>query len=101
MINVHLVPHSHLDAGRLKTFDQYYYGSRNDIQHAFVQNILDNVIAELLKDKKRRLVFAKICSRFLENKVNLSLLDSSKLRLLSSINGGKNNRLMFKRMSGN
>ncbi|KNC22793.1 hypothetical protein FF38_04132 [Lucilia cuprina] len=56
MINVHLVPHSHDDAGWLKTVDQYYYGSRNDIQHAGVQYILDNVIVELLKDKSRRFI---------------------------------------------
>ncbi|XP_065357477.1 lysosomal alpha-mannosidase [Calliphora vicina] len=56
MINVHLVPHSHDDAGWLKTVDQYYYGSRNDIQHAGVQYILDNVIVELLKNKSRRFI---------------------------------------------
>lgn len=69
MINVHLVPHSHDDAGWLKTVDQYYYGSRNDIQHAGVQYILDNVIVELLKDKKRRFVFEKISLKFKDNKV--------------------------------
>ncbi|XP_013097339.2 lysosomal alpha-mannosidase [Stomoxys calcitrans] len=56
MINVHLVPHSHDDTGWLKTVDQYYYGSRNGIQHAGVQYILDSVITELLKDSKRRFI---------------------------------------------
>uniref|UniRef100_T1PFV0 Alpha-mannosidase n=1 Tax=Musca domestica TaxID=7370 RepID=T1PFV0_MUSDO len=56
MINVHLVPHSHDDTGWLKTVDQYYYGSRNGIQHAGVQYILDSVITELLKDKSRRFI---------------------------------------------
>ncbi|XP_073823591.1 lysosomal alpha-mannosidase-like [Musca autumnalis] len=56
MINVHLVPHSHDDTGWLKTVDQYYYGSRNGIQHAGVQYILDSVVTELLKDKSRRFI---------------------------------------------
>ncbi|XP_017467118.1 PREDICTED: lysosomal alpha-mannosidase isoform X1 [Rhagoletis zephyria] len=59
MINVHLVPHSHDDVGWLKTVDQYYYGARNDIQHAGVQYILDNVIRELLRDAKRRFIFVE------------------------------------------
>uniref|UniRef100_A0A1L8EG59 Alpha-mannosidase n=1 Tax=Haematobia irritans TaxID=7368 RepID=A0A1L8EG59_HAEIR len=56
MINVHLVPHSHDDTGWLKTVDQYYYGSRNNIQHAGVQYILDSVIEELMKDASRRFI---------------------------------------------
>jgi len=56
MINVHLVPHSHDDVGWLKTVDQYYYGSKNKIQHAGVQYILDSVMAELLKDPQRRFI---------------------------------------------
>ncbi|EDW52191.1 GM12694 [Drosophila sechellia] len=43
MINIHLVPHSHDDVGWLKTVDQYYYGHRNNIQHAGVQYIIDTV----------------------------------------------------------
>ncbi|KAH8370017.1 hypothetical protein KR093_001891 [Drosophila rubida] len=56
MINVHLVPHSHDDVGWLKTVDQYYYGAKNNIQHAGVQYILDSVVQELLKDSSRRFI---------------------------------------------
>jgi len=58
-INVHLVPHTHDDVGWLKTIDQYYYGSRNNIQRAGVQYIIDSVIQELLKDPARRFIYVE------------------------------------------
>ncbi|XP_033643770.1 lysosomal alpha-mannosidase-like [Asterias rubens] len=60
MLNVHLVPHTHDDVGWLKTVDQYYYGDRNDIQHAGVQYILDTVVSELLKDPEKRFIYVEI-----------------------------------------
>lgn len=60
MINVHLVPHTHDDVGWLKTVDQYYYGSHNDIQNAGVQYVLDSVIEELLKDPTKRFIYVEI-----------------------------------------
>ncbi|KAM8843149.1 lysosomal alpha-mannosidase [Synchiropus picturatus] len=59
MLNVHLVPHTHDDVGWLKTVDQYYYGDRNDIQHAGVQYILDSVVEELLKNPERRFIYVE------------------------------------------
>ncbi|XP_062846006.1 lysosomal alpha-mannosidase [Trichomycterus rosablanca] len=59
MLNVHLVPHTHDDVGWLKTVDQYFYGGRNDIQHAGVQYILDSVVAELLKNPARRFIYVE------------------------------------------
>ncbi|KAL5280981.1 MAN2B1.2 family protein [Megaselia abdita] len=59
MINVHLVPHTHDDVGWLKTLDQYYYGSRNGIQRAGVQYILDSVVQALLQDPERRFIFVE------------------------------------------
>ncbi|XP_075989719.1 lysosomal alpha-mannosidase-like isoform X1 [Anticarsia gemmatalis] len=59
MLNVHIVPHTHDDVGWLKTVDQYYYGSRNNIQKAGVQYILDSVIRELWEDQKRRFIYVE------------------------------------------
>ncbi|XP_068130308.1 lysosomal alpha-mannosidase [Hyperolius riggenbachi] len=58
-LNVHLIPHTHNDVGWLKTVDQYYYGARNNIQHAGVQYILDSVIPQLLADPKRRFIYVE------------------------------------------
>ena len=44
-ITVHLIPHSHDDVGWLKTVDEYYYGSRQDIQWAGVQYTIDTVVS--------------------------------------------------------
>uniref|UniRef100_A0AAG5DR73 Alpha-mannosidase n=1 Tax=Anopheles atroparvus TaxID=41427 RepID=A0AAG5DR73_ANOAO len=59
MLNVHIVAHTHDDVGWLKTVDQYYYGSRSNIQKAGVQYILDSVLQELLKDRTRRFIFVE------------------------------------------
>ncbi|XP_026462046.1 lysosomal alpha-mannosidase-like isoform X2 [Ctenocephalides felis] len=59
MLNVHLVPHTHDDVGWLKTVDQYYYGSRNTIQKAGVQYILDSVVAELIKDPAKKFIYVE------------------------------------------
>ncbi|XP_036385660.1 lysosomal alpha-mannosidase [Megalops cyprinoides] len=59
MLNVHLVPHTHDDVGWLKTVDQYYYGDRNDIQHAGVQYILDSVVQQLQEDPARRFIYVE------------------------------------------
>lgn len=59
-LNVHLIPHSHDDVGWLKTVDQYYYGSKNNIQHAGVQYILDTVVRALDEDSNRRFTFVEM-----------------------------------------
>ncbi|XP_058862975.1 lysosomal alpha-mannosidase [Acipenser ruthenus] len=60
VLNVHLVPHTHDDVGWLKTVDQYYYGARNEIQHAGVQYILDSVVRQLLSDPTKRFIYVEI-----------------------------------------
>ncbi|XP_061576630.1 lysosomal alpha-mannosidase [Cololabis saira] len=59
MLNVHLVPHTHDDVGWLKTVDQYFYGDRNNIQHAGVQYILDSVVDQLMKNPDRRFIYVE------------------------------------------
>lgn len=59
IINIHLIPHTHDDVGWLKTVDQYYYGSKNEIQNAGVQYIIDTVIDELIKNKNRRFIYVE------------------------------------------
>ncbi|XP_033226250.1 lysosomal alpha-mannosidase-like [Belonocnema kinseyi] len=58
-LNIHMVAHTHDDVGWLKTVDQYYYGSRQYIQKAGVQFILDSVIEALLQNPERRFIYAE------------------------------------------
>lgn len=54
MLNVHLVAHSHDDVGWLKTLDEYFYGEKNNIQLADVENIIDTVVQALAVNPERR-----------------------------------------------
>ncbi|XP_045601316.2 lysosomal alpha-mannosidase isoform X1 [Procambarus clarkii] len=58
-LNVHLVCHTHDDVGWLKTVDQYYYGSKNDIQRAGVQYVLDSVIQALKDDIEKKFIYVE------------------------------------------
>jgi alpha-mannosidase len=57
---VHIVPHTHDDAGWLKTVDQYYFGSAQGRQVAGVQFILDSVIAALQANPDRTFVYGEV-----------------------------------------
>lgn len=60
-LNVHIVPHSHDDPGFLKTVDQYYLGSANDVDPmGGVQYIFDTVIDELQRSPQRRYVQSEV-----------------------------------------
>uniref|UniRef100_A0A1B6EBV4 Glycoside hydrolase family 38 N-terminal domain-containing protein n=3 Tax=Clastoptera arizonana TaxID=38151 RepID=A0A1B6EBV4_9HEMI len=58
-LNVHMVSHTHNDAGWLKTVDQYFYGSKKKIQWAGVQYIIDSIIEALVKNPSRRFVYVE------------------------------------------
>lgn len=57
---VHLIPHTHDDLGWLKTIDEYFYGSRNDIYMASVQDIIDTVTEQLDKDPRKRFIYVEM-----------------------------------------
>ncbi|KAL0809393.1 hypothetical protein ABMA28_011582 [Loxostege sticticalis] len=48
-----------MDAGWVKTFDEYYYGTRTSISSANVQLIFHSVLSELLHDKRRKFTFSE------------------------------------------
>lgn len=55
-INVHIQPHSHLDLGWLKTFDEYLVGRNNSLQQGGVRWVYDSVTTALLRDPNRRFI---------------------------------------------
>ena len=60
VLNVHLVPHTHDDAGWLKTMDQYLYGLNQTIAIASVSAVLDSVVAALAADPARRFAYGEV-----------------------------------------
>lgn len=59
MLNVHIVPHTHNDAGWVKTIDQYFYGTKMKLEKASVRRILDSVVKTLLSDPKKRFIYVE------------------------------------------
>ncbi|CAH0404424.1 unnamed protein product [Chilo suppressalis] len=48
-----------MDAGWVKTFDEYYYGTKASVSSANVQLIYHSVLSELLHDKRRKFTFSE------------------------------------------
>lgn len=59
-LNVHLVCHTHDDVGWLKNVDEYFAGTKKDIQDAKVHFILDSVIESLQKSPDRKFIYVEI-----------------------------------------
>ena len=59
-IYVHLITHTHDDIGWLKTIDEYFTGSRQDLAIAEVEQILDNVVEELIADENKRFTYVEM-----------------------------------------
>lgn len=60
MVTVHIITHSHQDAGWRKTVDEYYTGGNFNKDGADVHTILEGVIDELTKDTKRKFTIVDI-----------------------------------------
>ena len=57
---MHLVHHTHNDVGWLKTVDEYFSGTDNNVQRVAVKLILDEVIAEMVKDTSKRFSYVEM-----------------------------------------
>ena len=61
-LNIHVVPHSHDDVGWLKTVEEYFDGTRRDIQWTNVRVELTSVIDSLLANPQRK--FSEVEMKF-------------------------------------
>ena len=59
-IYVHMIAHSHDDVGWLKTVDEYYTGSKQDIAVASVESIISTVVEALIEDSRRMFTFVEM-----------------------------------------
>lgn len=59
MLNVHVLAHTHMDLGWLKTVDQYFYGTKNYYANVGVRYIFESVLNELENDPSRRFIFVE------------------------------------------
>ena len=55
-----MVHHTHNDVGWLKTVDEYFSGTDNSVQRVAVKLILDEVIAEMVKDSNKRFSYVEM-----------------------------------------
>ena len=93
MLNVHLVPHTHDDAGWLKTVEQYHFGSNQNHQVAGVQFVLDSVVAALAADPARTFIYGEVAffSRWWDEQVEdvrATVRDLVASGRLQFVNGG-------------
>lgn len=59
-VTVHLVSHTHADAGWIKTIDEYYSGFEGKKSHSRVEQILDQVVFHLQQNPDRRFTFVEM-----------------------------------------
>lgn len=55
-----MISHSHDDVGWLKTIDEYYSGTRQDVAVAEVSEIISTVVEALILDSRRRFTFVEM-----------------------------------------
>ena len=61
-LTIHVTPHSHDDVGWLKTVDQYFDGTRKDIQFTNVRVELSSIIDSLIDDPRKK--FSEVEMKF-------------------------------------
>lgn len=59
-ITVHLVGHSHVELGRVKTLEQYFSGTEHQLSSANVELILDSVVDQLTRRNQTKFAFAEM-----------------------------------------
>lgn len=59
-----MVPHTHDDVGWLKTVKEYFNGTAEDIQHAYVFEIIDTAMNELITDERKLKRFTYVEMKF-------------------------------------
>ena len=57
---IHVVPHSHDDVGWLKTVEEYFDGSHQDLQFTNVKTELSTIVESLLRDSRRTFSFVEM-----------------------------------------
>jgi len=55
-----MIAHSHDDVGWLKTVDEYYTGSKQNIAVASVESIITTVVEALIEDPRRKFTFVEM-----------------------------------------
>jgi lysosomal alpha-mannosidase len=60
-IKVHVVPHTHDDAGWDATFDEYFYGVQLEgLNYRSVKQILENIVPNLNSNKQRTFIYVEM-----------------------------------------
>jgi lysosomal alpha-mannosidase len=91
-LNIHIVPHTHDDAGWIFTLDEYYYG-KNDMNKC-VKCILDSIIPSLENNEKRKFTYVEMIffERWYKNDIDngrrSKIQEFVKSGRLEFINGG-------------
>ena len=55
-----MISHTHDDVGWLKTVDEYFTGTNQEVAQASVQLIIDTVIDELIADPNKKFTYVEM-----------------------------------------
>ena len=57
---MHVIAHTHDDVGWVKSVDDFYTGFKGDKSHSRVEEILNEVVRELLRDPNRLFTYVEM-----------------------------------------